>query len=308
MTGRAVALVGATASGKSRLAHDLARAAGGEVEIVSVDAMAVYRGMDLATAKPTTAERAEVRYHLLDVLDPDEECTVALFQRWARAAAASIGARGHGVLYVGGTGLYHRAVVDDLEIPGAYPEVRADLEAAAARDLAALYDELARCDPVAAARVEPTNARRVVRALEVVRGSGRPFSSYGAGLATYGPVRVAQVGLRVPLEEIDRRLEARFAAWLAAGLVEEVARLAARPGGLSRTARQAVGYREILAHVEAGAPLEACVERALVASRRLARRQIAWFSRDPRVEWFDDPAAARARVEALVGGRAAVGD
>ena len=305
---RAVALVGATASGKSRLAHEVARAAAGGVEVVSVDAMAVYRGMDLATAKPTAGERREVTYHLLDVLDPDEECTVALFQRWARAAAAGIASRGHAALYVGGTGLYHRAVLDDLAIPGVYPEVRARLEVEAQRDLASLYDELARVDPVAAARLEPTNARRVVRALEVVRGSGRPFSSFGEGLAAYGPVRVTQVGLRVELAEIDRRIETRFTAWLGAGLVEEVARLAASPRGLSRTARQAVGYRELLAHVEGGEPLEACVERALVASRRLARRQLAWFTRDPRVEWFEDPARVRARVEAVLGGRAAVRD
>ncbi|HET8989721.1 MAG TPA: tRNA (adenosine(37)-N6)-dimethylallyltransferase MiaA [Acidimicrobiales bacterium] len=305
---RAVALVGATASGKSRLAHAVACASAGEVEVVSVDAMAVYRGMDLATAKPTLAERREVAYHLLDVLDPDEECTVALFQRWARAAAAGIASRGHSTLYVGGTGLYHRAVLDDLAIPGVYPEVRARLEREAESDLGALYDELARVDPVAAARLEPTNARRVVRALEVVRGSGRPFSSFGEGLATYGPVRVTQVGLRVELAEIDRRLETRFAAWLEAGLVEEVARLAASPRGLSRTARQAVGYRELLAHVERGEPLEACVERALVASRRLARRQLAWFARDPRVEWFEDPARARARVEAVLESAAAVRD
>ena len=305
---RAVALVGATASGKSRLAHAVARAAGGGVEVVSVDAMAVYRGMDLATAKPTAAQRREVRYHLIDVLEPDEECTVALFQRLAREAVAGIEARGHGVLYVGGTGLYHRAVLDALEIPGVYPEVRARLEREAARDLAALYGELARLDPVAAARCEPTNARRVVRALEVVRGCGRPFSSFGEGLATYGPVRVTQVGLRVELAEIDRRLEARFAGWLEAGLLEEVARLAASPRGLSRTARQAVGYRELLAHLERGEPLEACVERALVASRRLARRQLAWFARDPRVEWYEDPERALDRVEALLGGSATVRD
>ncbi len=305
---RAVALVGATASGKSRLAHALARDSAGEVEVVSVDAMAVYRGMDLATAKATLAERREVAYHLLDVLDPDEECTVALFQRWARTAAADIASRGHATLYVGGTGLYHRAVLDDLAIPGVYPEVRKRLELEAESDLGALYEELARVDPVAAARLEPSNARRVVRALEVVRGSGRPFSSFGQGLATYGPVRVTQVGLRVELAEIDRRIEARFAAWLGAGLVEEVARLAGSPRGLSRTARQAVGYRELLAHVERGEPLEACVERALVASRRLARRQLAWFDRDPRVEWFDDPAHARARVEAVLVRAAAVRD
>ena len=247
------------------------------------------------------AERAEVPYHLLDLVDPDEEFTVAQFQRAAREALDVVGARGHRALYVGGTGLYGRAVLDDLEIPGRYPQVRAALEARAG-DLPALYAELAALDPVAASRMEATNERRVLRALEVTLGAGRPFSSFGAGLRTYPASRVVQVGLRVEPEELDQRIEARFHAWLVGGLVEEVAALAARPAGLSRTARQAVGYRELLAHFEDGAAFGPCVVEAIAASRRLARRQRRWFERDPRVEWFEDAARARERVRGVLNG------
>ena len=301
MTGeRAVAIVGATASGKSALAHDIARSSGGSIEIVCVDAMTVYRGMDLATAKPTLDERREVRYHLVDLVDASQEFSVEQFQRLAREAAREVWSRGHAVLYVGGTGLYGRAVIDQLEIPGRYPVVRAQLEARAATELGVLYDELSRLDPVAAARMEPSNQRRVVRALEVTLGAGRPFSSFGSGLRTYATTSVAQVGLRVDTSTLDARVEARFREWLERGLLDEVRALAALPEGMSRTARQAVGYRQLLAHIEDSAALEACVDEALTQSRRLARRQRSWFERDPRVEWFDDPAQARDRVRALL--------
>lgn len=296
--GAAVALVGPTASGKSALAHDVALELG-DVEVLCVDAMTVYRGMDIGSAKPTRAQRAQVSYHLLDLVEPSEEYAVAQFQRAAREAMRGVVARGHRVLYVGGTGLYGRAVLDDLEIPGVFPEVRASLEEL---DVSALYDELVVRDPVAASRMEPTNARRVRRALEVTLGAGRPFSSFGSGLRTYGAVRVVQVALRVEGEELDRRIEARFRAWLDEGLLDEVAALSRRAGGLSRTARQAVGYRELLAHVEENASLDECVNAALVASRRLARRQRSWFLRDPRVEWYDDVLDARRRVVDVLNG------
>jgi tRNA dimethylallyltransferase len=291
-----VALVGPTASGKSALAHELARERG-NVEIVSVDAMSVYRGMDIGTAKPTWTERDEVAYHLLDLVEPSEEFTVAQFQRAAREAVDEIGARDADVLYVGGTGLYGRAVLDGLDIPGRYPDVRRELEERAQRDLPGLYRELVERDPLAASRIEASNERRVVRALEVTLGSGRAFSSYGEGLLTYGPVRVVQIGLDVPLEILDERIVARFRAWMEEGLLDEVSALAAAPGGLSRTARQAVGYRELLRHVEEGADLETCVNDAITQSRRLARRQRSWFRRDPRVEWFDDMTSARQRLD-----------
>jgi len=298
----AVALVGPTASGKSALAHALAFHHHDTVEILAVDAMTVYRGMDLGTAKPTRAERAEVSYHLLDLVEPSEEFTVAQYQKAARVAAADVWSAGHKVLYVGGTGLYGRAVLDNLAIPGQYPNVRALLEQRAHDELPALYAELEVLDPLAASRMESTNARRIVRALEVTLGAGRPFSSYGEGLVTYGPARVVQVALQSDFEQLDLRIASRFHSWMDRGLLQEVVALASAPGGLSRTARQAVGYRELLRHIEEGADLDACVEDAIIQSRRLARRQRSWFLRDPRIEWFDDVDIARARLLDVLNG------
>ncbi len=300
MSGVAVALVGATATGKSVLAHAVARQ-DPRCEIVAVDAMTVYRGMDLATAKATPAERLEVTYHLLDLVGAHEEFTVAQYQRAARRVTDDAWSRGQRVIYVGGTGLYLRAVLDDLEIPGQFDEVRRELEARVmgGEDL---YSQLTRVDPVAATRLEPSNVRRVVRALEVTLGSGRPFSTYGPGLATYAPARVVQVGLRVPVEELDARIERRFHQWMRDGLLDEVRRLVADPRGLSRTARQAVGYRQMLAHLEEGLDLNAAVEASIAQSRRLARRQRSWFNRDPRIEWFEDPLAAAQRVTDVLNG------
>ena len=239
----AVALVGVTASGKSETALELATRRG-DCEIVSVDSMCVYRGMDIGTSKPGPEARAAVPHHLLDLVDPDEDFTLTRFQQAAREALAGIARRGHHALLVGGTGLYLRAVVDDLEIPGRYPDVAAALEAEIEEGRAGsadLHARLAGLDPVGAARMEPTNRRRVVRALEVTLGSGRPFSSFGPGLEAYPESGTAQVGLNLAPEEVDGRIEARFARMVQAGLVEEVRALAARPAGLSATARQALG-------------------------------------------------------------------
>ncbi|MDE2282596.1 MAG: tRNA (adenosine(37)-N6)-dimethylallyltransferase MiaA [Actinomycetales bacterium] len=296
----AVALVGATASGKSSLAHAIAREYP-DVAVLAVDAMTVYRDLDIGTAKPTADQRREVPYYLLDLVEPEEEFTVARFQRAAREATSTIWSQGRRAIFAGGTGLYQRAVLDDYQIPGRYPDVRHELEARWAAG-EALHEELVREDPLAASRMEPTNERRVVRALEVTIGSGRPFSSFGPGLAQYGRIRIVQVGLRVPMDELDRRIEARFRRWMDEGLLDEVRRLAKRPAGLSRTARQAVGYRELLAHVEDGVDLEQCVRDAITHSRRLARRQRSWFERDPRVEWFDSPDAAGERLERVLNG------
>jgi tRNA dimethylallyltransferase len=281
---RHLAIVGTTASGKSALAMALARGRP-DLEIVSVDSMQVYRGMDIGTAKPTPDEQAEVRHHLLDVADPSEEFTVTRFQAAFRAAMADIEGRGHRAVLVGGTGLYLRAAVDDLEIPGRYPEVRAELEGEP--DTEALHRRLADLDPTAAARMEPSNRRRVVRALEVTLGSGRPFSSFGPGLEAYPPTPFALVGLRLPTDVLDERVASRFQHQLADGFVDEVARLAAAPAGMSRTARQALGYAELLGHVEDGKPLDDAVAAAVTHTRRFARRQRSWFRRDPRITWFD---------------------
>jgi tRNA dimethylallyltransferase len=295
----AVALVGVTASGKSALALELA-VRRGDCEIVSVDSMCVYRGMDIGTSKPDAAARRAVPHHLLDLVDPDEEFTLTEFQRAARGALAGIERRGNHALLVGGTGLYLRSVVDDLDIPGRYPEVAASLEAeldSGGAEPADLHARLAELDPVSAARIEPANRRRVVRALEVTLGAGRPFSEFGPGLGAYPASGVPQVGIAVGAEETDRRIANRFSAMVAAGLVEEVRALASRPGGISRTARQALGYREVLAHVEDGAPLDDCLEAAVRRTRQFARRQASWFRRDSRITWSAEPAAASELLE-----------
>jgi tRNA dimethylallyltransferase len=292
-----VALVGPTASGKSVLAleaavrlNEAASPAGERgpagVELVSVDSMAVYRGMDIGTAKPTPAVRARVPYHLVDLVDPSDEFTVQQFQRAARHALHGIAERGHAALLVGGTGLYLRSVVDDLTFPGRYPEVAATLAEQADR---------AGMDPVAAGRIEPTNERRLMRALEVSVGSGRPFSAFGPGLEQYPPSRVTLIGTDPGPEALDLRIAERFVRLMDEGLLSEVRALAGRPGGLSRTARQALGYRELLAHLEEGLALDRAVDLAIQRTRAFARRQRAWFRRDPRIVWLegcDDPAGA----------------
>jgi len=293
----AVALVGATASGKSALAHQIARDLPGFVEIACVDSMTVYQGMDIGTAKPTKSEQAEVPYHLLDLVSPQEEFTLAQFQAAAREASDLVWALGGAMLYVGGTGLYGRAVLDNFDIPGQFPEVRASLESRR-DDLPGLYRELQALDPAAAALMEPTNERRIVRALEVCLGADRPFSSFGAGMRSYGRERVVQIGLDVELVVLDERITARLHQWMDEGFLEEVAAL--REAGMSRTARQAVGYRELLAHLEEGVPLEECVEAAITQSKRLARRQRSWFRRDPRVRWMANADEAALEIRRIL--------
>jgi tRNA dimethylallyltransferase len=286
---RPVALVGVTASGKSAAALELGRC-DPTIEIVSVDSMQVYRGMDIGTAKPTPAERAEVPHHLVDVADPWEDFTVARFARAACRAVDDITARGGRALLVGGTGLYLRAVVDDLDVPGRFPEARGEIEAEP--DTVALHRRLTELDPVAAGRMEPTNRRRVVRALEVTVGSGRPFSSYGPGLDTYPPSRFHLVGVDLAHEVVAARVEARYRGQMADGFLAEVRGLLADPRGLSRTARQALGYRELITHLEGEVALEDALDLAVRRTRRFARRQASWFRRDPRIRWLpgDDPA------------------
>lgn len=294
-----VALVGATASGKSALALALAAVRPG-VEIVTVDAMQVYRGMDVGTAKPTAAERAAVAHHVLDVAEPWEDYAVARWQRDARRAMDEIVARGNRPLLVGGTGLYLRSLVDDLDIPAQFPEVRAVLDADP--DTAALHARLAALDPLAASRMEPGNRRRVVRALEVTLGAGRPFSSFGPGLDAYdAPPRVHQVALRLPRPVLDERIAARYDAQMAAGFLDEVRALLDEPRGWSTTAAQALGYKELAAHLRGELPLADALELARRRTMRFARRQERWFRRDPRVVWLDVDANPMEVLDALLG-------
>jgi tRNA dimethylallyltransferase len=277
-------LVGPTASGKSALALAVARRLG-DVELVSADSMQVYRGMDVGTAKATAAERVEVPHHLLDVAEPSEDFSVARFQCLVGEAIAGIEARGRRALVVGGTGLYVQAVVDGLALPGEWPDVRAELEGVPVEQL---QRRLAETDPLAASRIEPGNTRRLVRALEVTLGSGRPFSSFGPGLGAYpATTRFRLAGVWLPRAVLGARIEARYRAQLEGGFVDEVRRLSAGgPAALSRTARQALGYRELLDHLAGACSLAEAVDAAVRRTREFARRQRSWFRRDPRITWF----------------------
>jgi tRNA dimethylallyltransferase len=293
-------VVGSTASGKSALALAMARR-DPTIELVSVDSMQVYRGMDIGTAKPTLAERAEVPHHLIDIVDPWEDFTVTDFADRARTAIAEIEARGHRPLLVGGTGLYLRAVIDELTVPGQFPEVRASIETEP--DTRALHRRLAELDPMAAQRMESTNRRRIVRALEVTLGSGRPFSSFGPGLEVYPPSRFHIVGIELPFALLAARIEERYHRQVAAGFVDEARRLLADRRGVSRTAGQALGYKELFDHLAGACTLDEAVALAGRRTRRFARRQHSWFARDPRIRWVraDDPTALVEPLAAELG-------
>ena len=290
-------IVGPTASGKTALGVELARRLDGEV--VNADAMQLYRGMDIGTAKATADERGGVPHHLLDVLDPSEEASVADFQRWGRDAVDAVRARGRAAVVVGGSGLYVRALLDDLTFPGTDPAVRQRLEAELASVGAeALHARLAAVDAAAAAALLPSNGRRIVRALEVVEITGEPFT---ATLPPYGGPRwgAVQLGLAPPSEVLDARIAARVDRMWDEGIVIEAAGLATAPGGLSRTAARALGYAQALAQI--GGHLSDAEARAdtVAATRRLARRQLSWFRRDPRVRWITHPATADVVMAAL---------
>jgi len=277
-----IAVVGPTATGKSDLGLALAEQLGGEV--VNTDAMQLYLGMDIGTAKLTPAERRGIPHHQLDVLDVDQDASVADYQRGARADLAAIDARGARAVAVGGSGLYVRALLDHMDFPGTDPDVRARLEERVeAEGSRALHAELERVDPVAAAGIGPRNARRIVRALEVIRLTGRPYS---ASLPQHVyEVPALQLGLDCDRALLDARIEARVEHMWEAGLVDEVRALAAH--GIGRTASRAVGYAEVLALLRGD--LGASEARAAIAAgtRRLARKQMGWFGRDPRVHWLD---------------------
>ncbi len=281
-----LALVGPTASGKTEAAVQVAEVLG--AEIVSIDSMLVYRGMDVGTAKPTPEQRSRVPHHLLDLVEPSEPFSVAAFQAAARGAVDDVRGRGPRPLLVGGSGLYYRAVVDDLEFPGTEPDVRDELEGqAAVLGAERMYSRLAKLDPVAASRIEPRNVRRTVRALEVAAISGRAFSEFSAAWEAYPPERVRAAGVRPTPEALTSRIERRVRRMLEAGWLEEVERLVADGAGGWLTSTQAIGYAELARHLTGELGLDDAVRRTITRTRNLARRQMAWFRRDPRIRWFD---------------------
>lgn len=307
MTSPVIAVVGPTASGKSDLAVALAQASDGDV--VNADAMQLYRGMDIGTAKLTVAERRGVPHHLLDVLDVRDEASVAAYQRAAREVLGDLAARGRTAILAGGSGLYVRAVLDAFEIPPTDPGVRAKWEAElAAVGAPALHARLAAVDPAAAAAILPTNGRRVVRALEVVELTGCPFS------ATLPVPRYAmpavQLGLVVPRHELDARITRRVDLMWRQGLVAEVRALAEAGLREGRTASRALGYAQVLRMLAGECSEDDAREETIRATRRFARRQESWLRRDPRIVWlpYDAPGLARralAEVRAATAATAA---
>jgi tRNA dimethylallyltransferase len=281
-----LALVGPTASGKTEAALQVAEAIGSE--ILSIDSMLVYRGMDVGTAKPTAEQRARVPHHLVDLVEPSEAFSVAAFQAAAREAADDVRRRGLRPLLVGGSGLYLRAVVDELELPGTDPTVRDELQREAdALGAERLHGRLAAMDPAAAAKIEPEDVRRTVRALEVAAITGRPFSSFAAAWESYPADRVRSAGIRLTPEQLRGRLDERVQEMLDAGWLDEVEKLVAGGFGGWLTSTQAIGYAELARHLEGELSLEDAVGQTVKRTRHLARRQMAWFRRDPRIRWFD---------------------
>jgi tRNA dimethylallyltransferase len=282
-TPRVVAVVGPTATGKSTLGIALAKELRGEV--VNADSMQLYRGMDIGTAKLTLAEQEGIPHHLLDIWPVTRTASVADYQQLARDRIAELLARGVTPIVVGGSGLYIRAVLDNMEFPGTDAALRAQLEQELATvGPAPLHARLAASDPAAGEAILPTNGRRIVRALEVITLTGRPFT---ASLPSYESVYDAvQIGLDLPQDDLDRRVEERVERMFAAGLVDEVRRLEA--GGLrdGLTASRALGYQQVLAMLDGTLTEEQARAETATATRRFVRRQRSWFGRDPRLQWL----------------------
>lgn len=301
-----IAVVGATATGKSDLAVELALAVGGEV--INADAMQLYRGMDVGTAKITPPERRGVAHHLLDVLDVTEEASVSRYQREGRAAIAQIRERGLVPIVVGGSGLYLRALLDEIAFPPTDPDVRARLEDRARRDgSAALHRELVERDPEAAALIGTQDTRRIVRALEVGQITGQSFRAFLPRPLYHDPATL-QLGVRRDRKSLHGRIARRVDAMVADGLLAETARLRVRGLDRGSTARRAIGYEQALAVLDSTMSCEQAVEATVVGTRRLVRKQDTWFSRDQRVHWLSAEETTSARelrdraLEAITGG------
>jgi tRNA dimethylallyltransferase len=289
-----VVLVGATAVGKSSLAVGLAlryATAGRRAEVINADSMLLYRGMDIGTAKPSPAERREVPHHLIDILDVSQPSTVADFQRMARDAITDCLKRNVVPIVVGGSALYVRAIVDNFQFPGTDPTLRAALESELERlGPQTLHNRLASVDPIAAATIEPGNGRRIVRALEVGLLTGRPYAAT-LPVHSYLLPGVVQIGLAIDRAELDRRVAARVHRMWQAGFVDEVRQLDRAGLRSGRTASRALGYRQVLDYLADSLTETQAQQQTILATRRFARRQDAWFRKDPRIHWlrWDDP-------------------
>jgi len=294
-----VAVVGATASGKSDLALDLAARLGGE--IVNTDAMQVYRGMDIGTAKLPVGERRGIPHHLLDLLDVTEPATVAEFQGWARDVIAECRGRGVVPVLVGGSALYTRAILDEFDFPGTDPGIRARYDAALAEiGPEALHRRLAEIDPAAAAGIIATNGRRIVRALEVIELTGRPFTAT-LPAPRYADPATVQIGVDIDRPTLDARIAARVERMWEQGLVAEVRELADHGLREGLTANRALGYRQVLAFLDGEITEADAKEQTITGTRRFARRQDSWFRKDARITWVDhdDPEKVERALAAI---------
>ena len=287
--GVTIVLVGPTAAGKSSLAAALVRRYDVEerrAEIVNADSMLVYRGMDIGTAKPSEAERAEIPHHMIDLLDVTENATVAEFQQLARQAIADCIARNSIPVVVGGSALYVRAIIDDFDFPGTDPAVRARLEhELSTQGAERLHRRLSEADPVAATRILPGNARRVIRALEVIELTGRSFSAV-LPEHRYRLSDVVQIGIAIDRPTLDARIAARVEAMWAAGFVDEVRRLEEAGLRAGLTASRALGYRQVLRYLDGEISEAQARDLTVIGTRKFARRQESWFGKDARISWL----------------------
>ena len=283
---RSVVVLGPTASGKSDAAMTAAALQPkGSVHVIVADSMQVYKRMDIGTAKPSAADQALIPHHCLDVAEPNDRHTVAHYVENVAAARLVISDADASELIVGGTGLYVTAIVDGLDMPGEYPEIRAELEAN--EDTEAMFAQLLALDPEATTKMDPNNRRRLIRALEVCLGSGEKFSSFGEGIGSYSPTSTTLIGLRWDRDVLRARIAQRVNIMMERGLVEEVRALLAEPNGLAFTARQALGYKEMIEHLEGRWSLNEAVAATILRTQQFAIRQDRWFRRDPRIQWVD---------------------
>ena len=283
---KSVVVLGSTASGKS----DAAMAAAisqpkGSVHIIAADAMQVYRRMDIGTAKPTVQDQLAITHHCVDVAEPSDRYTVARYVDDVAVARAAIADAGAAELVVGGTGLYVTAIVDGLNMPGEWPDIRAELEAN--EDTEALFAQLQSLDPEATVKMEPNNRRRMIRALEVCLGSGEKFSSFGDGIGVFSPTDTTLIGLRWNRDLLRSRIATRVTTMIESGLVDEVRGLLDEDTGMSVTARQALGYKEVIEHIEGRSTLNEAIAATILRTQQFAIRQERWFRRDPRIQWVD---------------------